>query len=390
MPANPCATLYLPSPSIIPLAPPATPSVLLPLDRVHCLGFYRSALTLSPYRSVRPLVSLGRPYPYTPPNENSGSLVEAQARDLSTHEIFAFSRFHDKTCAGLRSRREMCSPTIKWDVKSTLFPLTELDGTDWNPVVGWSLSEGLITWTYTRRLLEQVPILGSTSNAVSLESYGLGASVPDVPVDGVIRDRGVGIEIEEGRCTNPNQRWRYDGYRTDEDTNVVRTMVETIGLSGADGDLNLVASLRACFLQSDARENGDPNQGSLNWRREEGAREVWEGHNEAEKPQNTTRALGTAWWSHRKALERSGRGRDERGGGGGVGISSASSAGSASGTGKVRPAREVVWKRQQKGSATRSATGGDRSYRGVSAKRIVHVEESVGLDRRRCVYGLAS
>jgi hypothetical protein len=24
--------------------------------------------------------------------------------DLSTHEIFAFSRFHDKTCAGLRSR----------------------------------------------------------------------------------------------------------------------------------------------------------------------------------------------------------------------------------------------------------------------------------------------
>ncbi|KAJ7725158.1 hypothetical protein B0H14DRAFT_3519387 [Mycena olivaceomarginata] len=60
-----------------------------------------------------------------------------------------------------------------------------------------------------------------------------------------------------------NQRWRYDGYRTDEDTDIVRTIVETIGLGGADGDLNLVASLRACFLQSDARENGDPNRGSL-------------------------------------------------------------------------------------------------------------------------------
>ncbi|KAJ7801944.1 hypothetical protein B0H14DRAFT_2614879 [Mycena olivaceomarginata] len=70
-------------------------------------------------------------------------------------------------------------------------------------------------------------------------------------------------DSEEGRCTNPNQRWRYDGYRTDEDTDVVRTIVETIGLGGADGDLNLVASLRACFLQSDARENGDPNRGSL-------------------------------------------------------------------------------------------------------------------------------
>ncbi|KAJ7848650.1 hypothetical protein B0H14DRAFT_3672188 [Mycena olivaceomarginata] len=80
-PADPRATPYLPSPSIIPLAPPATPSVLLPLDRVRGLGFYRSALTLSPYRSVRPLVSLGRPYPYTPPNENSGSLVEAQGEN---------------------------------------------------------------------------------------------------------------------------------------------------------------------------------------------------------------------------------------------------------------------------------------------------------------------
>jgi hypothetical protein len=32
--------------------------------------------------------------------------------------------------------------------------------------------------------LEQVPILGSPSNAVFLKSYGLGASVPEVPVDG--------------------------------------------------------------------------------------------------------------------------------------------------------------------------------------------------------------
>ncbi|KAJ7665628.1 hypothetical protein B0H14DRAFT_2658473 [Mycena olivaceomarginata] len=82
MPADPRATPYLPSPSIIPLAPPATPSaILLPLDRAHCLGFYHSALTLSPYRSVRPRVSLGCPYPYTPPNENSGSLMEAQGEN---------------------------------------------------------------------------------------------------------------------------------------------------------------------------------------------------------------------------------------------------------------------------------------------------------------------
>jgi hypothetical protein len=32
--------------------------------------------------------------------------------------------------------------------------------------------------------LEQVPILGSTLNAVSLKSYRLRASVPDVLVDG--------------------------------------------------------------------------------------------------------------------------------------------------------------------------------------------------------------
>ncbi|KAJ7811298.1 hypothetical protein B0H14DRAFT_3150824 [Mycena olivaceomarginata] len=70
MPADPRATPYLPSPSIIPLAPPAMPPV-----------FYRSALPLSPYHSVRPRVSLGCPYPYIPPNENSGSLVEAQGEN---------------------------------------------------------------------------------------------------------------------------------------------------------------------------------------------------------------------------------------------------------------------------------------------------------------------
>jgi hypothetical protein len=32
-----------------------------------------------------------------------------------------------------------------------------------------------------------------------------------------------------------------------------------------DGDLYMTASLRACFLQSEARENGDPNRGSLEW-----------------------------------------------------------------------------------------------------------------------------
>jgi hypothetical protein len=30
-----------------------------------------------------------------------------------------------------------------------------------------------------------------------------------------------------------------------------------------DGDLYVMVSLRACFLQSEARENGDPNRGSL-------------------------------------------------------------------------------------------------------------------------------
>jgi hypothetical protein len=46
--------------------------------------------------------------------------------------------------------------------------------------MGWSLSRGPITGTYVG--LEQIPILGSTSNAVSLKSYRLGASVPDILV----------------------------------------------------------------------------------------------------------------------------------------------------------------------------------------------------------------
>jgi hypothetical protein len=66
--------------------------------------------------------------------------------------------------------------------------------------MGWSLSKGPITWTYTCRLLEQVPILGSTSNVVSLKSYGLEAPVPDIPVDGKAlalegMDYLVGIDI---------------------------------------------------------------------------------------------------------------------------------------------------------------------------------------------------
>jgi hypothetical protein len=60
--------------------------------------------------------------------------------------------------------------------------------------------QSLITWTYSCRLLEQVPIPGSTSNAVSLKSYGLGDSVPDIPVDGKApalegMDYQVGISI---------------------------------------------------------------------------------------------------------------------------------------------------------------------------------------------------
>jgi hypothetical protein len=50
--------------------------------------------------------------------------------------------------------------------------------------MGWSLIIGPITWTYNCQLLERVPILGSTLNVVSLKSYGLGASVPDILVDG--------------------------------------------------------------------------------------------------------------------------------------------------------------------------------------------------------------
>ncbi|KAJ7824629.1 hypothetical protein B0H14DRAFT_3469235 [Mycena olivaceomarginata] len=66
-PADPRATPYLPSPSIIPLAPPATPPVLLPLDRVHRLG----SLSTAPPHLSRPiarstLVSPAVPIPILP------------------------------------------------------------------------------------------------------------------------------------------------------------------------------------------------------------------------------------------------------------------------------------------------------------------------------------
>ncbi|KAJ7321607.1 hypothetical protein DFH08DRAFT_969973 [Mycena albidolilacea] len=55
-PADPRATPYLPSPSIIPLAPPP---VLLPLDRVRCLG----SLSTAPPPLSRPIArsTLGSP-----------------------------------------------------------------------------------------------------------------------------------------------------------------------------------------------------------------------------------------------------------------------------------------------------------------------------------------
>jgi hypothetical protein len=49
----------------------------------------------------------------------------------------------------------------------------------------------------------------------------------------------------------------------DNDTNVIRSTVRQLVLLAMDGDLDVMASLWACFLQSNARENGDPNQGSL-------------------------------------------------------------------------------------------------------------------------------
>jgi hypothetical protein len=40
---------------------------------------------------------------------------------------------------------------------------------------------------------------------------------------------------------------------------VAQTMARQSVSLGMDGDLNVMASLQACLLQSDARKNGDPN-----------------------------------------------------------------------------------------------------------------------------------
>jgi hypothetical protein len=60
-----------------------------------------------------------------------------------------------------------------------------------------------------------------------------------------------------------NQHWRCDECRSDDDTDIVRLTARQLVSLAADGDLNVIAFLQACFLQSDARENGDPNRGSL-------------------------------------------------------------------------------------------------------------------------------
>jgi hypothetical protein len=65
------------------------------------------------------------------------------------------------------------------------------------------------------------------------------------------------------RSSPQNQRWRCDECRSDNDTDIVQSTARQSVSLVTDGDLNVVASLQACFLQSDARENGDPNQGNL-------------------------------------------------------------------------------------------------------------------------------
>jgi hypothetical protein len=50
---------------------------------------------------------------------------------------------------------------------------------------------------------------------------------------------------------------------TDNDTDVVRSTARRLVSMAMDSDLYAMASLWACFLQSEARENGDPNRGSL-------------------------------------------------------------------------------------------------------------------------------
>jgi hypothetical protein len=51
--------------------------------------------------------------------------------------------------------------------------------------------------------------------------------------------------------------------RTDNGTDIVQSTARRLVLLATDSDLYVMASLRACFLQSEAHENGDPNQGSL-------------------------------------------------------------------------------------------------------------------------------
>jgi hypothetical protein len=51
--------------------------------------------------------------------------------------------------------------------------------------------------------------------------------------------------------------------RTDNDTNIVRSTARRAVSLATDGDLNVMASLWACFLESKACENGDPDRGSL-------------------------------------------------------------------------------------------------------------------------------
>jgi hypothetical protein len=50
---------------------------------------------------------------------------------------------------------------------------------------------------------------------------------------------------------------------TDDDTDVVRLMARWLVSLAMDSDLYVMASLWACFLQSEACENGNPNRGSL-------------------------------------------------------------------------------------------------------------------------------
>jgi hypothetical protein len=61
-----------------------------------------------------------------------------------------------------------------------------------------SAPQNLDTWTYSYRLLERVPILGSTLNVVSLKSYGLPVGLPgsNVPADRkALASEGMGYQV---------------------------------------------------------------------------------------------------------------------------------------------------------------------------------------------------